>query len=58
MEELGEGSTASEGLRTPQDNQQSQLTWTLGGLSETETPSKKHLQARHRPSAHMMVTTF
>ena len=32
MEELGEGLKALKGIGTPQEDQQSQLTWTLGGF--------------------------
>ena len=32
MEELGEGLRALEGIGTLQEDQQSQLTWTLGAL--------------------------
>ena len=41
MEELEEGSRALEGIGTPQEDQQSQLTWNLGG-SETEPPTTEH----------------
>jgi hypothetical protein len=40
---------ALKGLGTPQEDQQTQPTWTLGGLSETEPPTKEHTQARPRP---------
>jgi hypothetical protein len=34
MEELGEGLRAMKGIETLQEDQQSQLTWTLWGLSD------------------------
>jgi len=36
MEELGEGLRAQSGIGTPQEDQQSQLTWTLGTLRTTD----------------------
>jgi hypothetical protein len=37
--ELGEGSRVIEEIEMLQEDQQSQLTWTLGGISESETPT-------------------
>ena len=48
-EELGEGLWAPKGRGTPQKEQQSQLTWTLGALRESEPPTKEHTQAEPRP---------
>jgi hypothetical protein len=36
-------------LRSPQENQKVQPTWTLGGLQETEPPTKGHTWAGSRP---------
>ena len=48
MEEYGEGLQAPKEIGIPQEDNQSQLTWTLG-LSETEPPTKEHTQAELRP---------
>ena len=41
MEELGEGLRNLEGTATPQDDQQSQLAWTLGSQSLNHRPRSK-----------------
>ena len=38
MEELEEGLKALKGIGTPQEDQQSQLTWTLGALNLNHQP--------------------
>jgi len=42
---MGEGLQAWKGIGTPQEDQQSQLTWALGRISETEPPTKEHTWA-------------
>lgn len=49
MKELREGSKALKGMGTPQEDQQSQLTW-LFGLSDTEPPSKEYKGAGAKPT--------
>jgi hypothetical protein len=41
MEELGEGLKPLNGIGTPQEAQQGQLTWSPWKLSETEPPIKE-----------------
>jgi hypothetical protein len=48
MEELGERLRAPKGIGISQEDQQTQLTWTLG-LSEIKPPTKEHTQAGPRP---------
>ena len=55
MEELGEGLRTLKEIGTPQEDEQSQLTWTLG-LSETEPLAKEHTQAGPSPPNHTYVT--
>jgi hypothetical protein len=42
MEELGEGLQAPKGIGTPQEDQQSQLTWILGALRDWATNQRAH----------------
>ena len=42
MEEKDEGLWSPNGIGMLQEDQQSQLTWTLGGISESELPTKEH----------------
>jgi hypothetical protein len=41
VEEVGQGLEELKKIRTPQEDQQSLLTWTSGGLPETEPPTKE-----------------
>ena len=53
MEELGEGLKNLEWIGTPQEDQRSQLTWTLEGHLDTEPPTKEHTLAGARSPAHL-----
>ena len=52
MEEVGEGLRAWKWIGTPKEDQQSQLTWTLVGLSDTEPSSKEHKQVGMKSPAY------
>jgi hypothetical protein len=50
VEELGERLKDLKRIETPQEDQQSPLTWTLGGgIIETEPATKEHTWTRPRP---------
>jgi hypothetical protein len=52
MEGQEEGLWDTKGIETPQEDQPSQLTWTLG-LSKSEPPTKGHTQTGPRPPTHI-----
>lgn len=52
MDELEEGLRAPEGIGTPQEAQESQLLWTLGGLLETEPPINEYTWAGPKAPTH------
>jgi hypothetical protein len=51
-EELGERLRDPKRTGTPQEDQQTKLTWTTWELSETELPTKDQVQAGLRPPAY------
>jgi hypothetical protein len=51
----GERLQAPKGVGTPQEDQQSQLTWILGNSQRLNTPTREHTQAGPR-SPHTYVT--
>jgi len=55
VKELEEGLRDPEGIGTPQEDQKSQVNWTLGGLPETEPPTKMHSSAGPSPLCHIYI---
>lgn len=53
MKELEEGLREPEGLRAPQENLQSKVTWAEAGLTEAEPPTKYGAWTGPRPPTHL-----